>query len=160
MWYQFKKVVHLIYSCSLVADNVIFNSEFNKESFLSSIQSFMRIVPDYRPKNLGERIAPKCSVLYVPIQLLTEIGNGLGGEATADEKVEVYKSSDHQLADDLLYPVQIKITEPTGSPGHENLLHVCGASQDLPSAIQVQLSRAEHMCYERRPLHILWPHRW
>ena len=54
---------------SLVADKVIFNSEFNMNSFLNTIHSFMSIVPDYRPKQLSKKIAPKCSVLYFPVNL-------------------------------------------------------------------------------------------
>ena len=54
---------------SLVADKVIFNSFYNMNSFLNTISSFMSIVPDHRPKQLSEKIAPKCSFLYFPINL-------------------------------------------------------------------------------------------
>lgn len=53
---------------SLVADTIIFNSHYNMDTFLNSIQSFLSVVPDYRPKELSERIAPKCTVLYFPVE--------------------------------------------------------------------------------------------
>ena len=47
---------------------MIFNSKFNQESFLSSIDGFLKLMPDYRPKGLSDKIRSKCKVLYYPLQ--------------------------------------------------------------------------------------------
>lgn len=50
------------------ADQVIFNSSFNKNSFLDNINTFLNIQSDYKTKGLRELIQPKCMVLYFPIK--------------------------------------------------------------------------------------------
>lgn len=52
-----------------MADVVLFNSHFNMMSFLNTIDSYLHLMPDYRPKGLAERIKPKCSVLYYPVEI-------------------------------------------------------------------------------------------
>lgn len=54
---------------ALVADEVLFNSEYNLSSFLDNISRHFKTQPDYRPddKLLAERIRSKAAVLYFPI---------------------------------------------------------------------------------------------
>ena len=58
---------------SLVADRVVFNSQYNMDAFLGNINTFMGILPDYRPRGLPEAIRPKCRVLYYPIEVPTPL---------------------------------------------------------------------------------------
>ncbi|XP_023213911.1 glycosyltransferase-like domain-containing protein 1, partial [Centruroides sculpturatus] len=63
----------------LVADEIVFNSCFNQESFLHALSTYFTIMPKPRPKDLESKIRPKCRVLYYPLtsMALNERLNGL-----------------------------------------------------------------------------------
>lgn len=52
---------------SLVADVVLFNSNYNRQSFLENIKNVIKLLPDYKPKSLREALEHKCQVLYYPV---------------------------------------------------------------------------------------------
>ncbi|XP_050072418.1 glycosyltransferase-like domain-containing protein 1-like [Anopheles maculipalpis] len=59
--------INQITTC-LCADRVLFNSRYNMTSFLERIPSFLNIVPNISFKGVRDQIAPKCEVLYFPIE--------------------------------------------------------------------------------------------
>lgn len=52
---------------SLSVDCILFNSHFNKMSFLENINTFLNIQADIKMKNIREQIEPKCEIAYFPI---------------------------------------------------------------------------------------------
>jgi len=59
-----------ILTCT-VADVILFNSQFNLDSFLDSLNSFLKTQPDYKPdvSTLKQQIQAKSRVLYFPVKL-------------------------------------------------------------------------------------------
>ncbi|KAK9891391.1 hypothetical protein WA026_014632 [Henosepilachna vigintioctopunctata] len=52
---------------SLTADVILFNSHFNRNTFLDNLKSVLKMIPDFSPKNLRLILEKKSSVLYFPI---------------------------------------------------------------------------------------------
>uniref|UniRef100_A0AAQ4S8H8 tRNA-queuosine alpha-mannosyltransferase n=1 Tax=Gasterosteus aculeatus aculeatus TaxID=481459 RepID=A0AAQ4S8H8_GASAC len=125
--------------CSLVSDVVVFNSIFNMDSFLSSISSFMKKIPDHRPKDLDQLIRPKCVVLYYPIQF----------PDVSRPRVE-YKVVSRP--EEKLDEAPIGSGEFPSSGNHQEDLHESRTDQRPVSR--------EDPGDQMKPLHIVWPHRW
>ncbi len=53
---------------ALAADQVVFNSRFNRDSFLDGVAELLRRMPDALPAGVPERIAGKSRVLPVPVR--------------------------------------------------------------------------------------------
>ncbi|KAK4873527.1 hypothetical protein RN001_015556 [Aquatica leii] len=60
----------------LAADVVIFNSHYNRTTFLDNLINIIKIFPDNKPKDLRVKIEAKCMVLYFPLSLEERFSNG------------------------------------------------------------------------------------
>ena len=56
---------------ALVADRCVFNSAWNRDSFLAEGDALLKKMPDAIPRNWMSRIALKASVLPIPLDLPT-----------------------------------------------------------------------------------------
>lgn len=73
---------------SLVADRLIFNSNFNLRSFLDNINSYLKMIPDNRVKlDVKRDLEPKSSVIYFPINLSQEFIDSIVTETVMNDLV-------------------------------------------------------------------------
>ena len=128
---------------AITAQDVIFNSEFNKSSFLDSIDTFLKLQPaDQRPKNVQDLISPKARVLYFPLDL--PISKKMREEeikCEINERKDVMKTS----------------TGPSPS-----LVHSEEAGKAVGNEVGVKREKEEEQLVDKNDeiLHIIWPHRW
>ncbi|XP_015240202.1 PREDICTED: glycosyltransferase-like domain-containing protein 1 [Cyprinodon variegatus] len=136
-----------VLSC-LVSDVVAFNSRFNMESFLSSIRSFMKKIPDHRPKDLDRLIRPKCVVLSYPVQF-PDIRSLL-----PEQKLRrLCRSAEMPQSDHRI------VTSPTDQQQTSWFGEVPDQSPSDPRSAPTAGQDPE--CLDQvKPLHIVWPHRW
>lgn len=67
---QVRTIEHAIVQIygALAADELLFNSDYNRRTFLEGVGKFADMMPDRAPGDLADRLAPKCRVLPVPIE--------------------------------------------------------------------------------------------
>lgn len=171
-------------SSSLVADAVVFNSEYNRDSFLGSIKTFLNIIPDQKALSLEEQIRPKSLVLYFPLNLShiqkedspsEFVHDDLDVDCQNDDKVTAQKRGS-RLSDsepttttcgcpgdkmtvtkgfhDNQCSKNSMISEITRDVNHEN---VNSREKKLESSGNCAGSAGDDT---QKHLHIVWAHRW
>lgn len=53
---------------ALCADAIVFNTDFNRQSFLSGVEELLRRLPDHVPKSVLPQLSDRASVLPVPLE--------------------------------------------------------------------------------------------
>ena len=158
---------------SLVADVVLFNSHFNMDSFLKSVNSFLNLIPDHKPQGISEQIQSKCSVLYFPLQFPFSSRQ----EETALESENTPTSEDHDIVvegQQTNSKATVVESLPHVQPGNDhrgtaeanNSPETCNSLQSpqkplcMEVAHHLDTSTTVHSTKVRTLLHIVWPHRW
>jgi len=61
---------------ALAADKIVFNSAFNRDSFIKGVDDLLRKLPDETPENLNRILNHKSQLLAVPIKPLNDYDSG------------------------------------------------------------------------------------
>ncbi|MBS3744978.1 MAG: DUF3524 domain-containing protein [Wenzhouxiangellaceae bacterium] len=90
---------------ALAADRVLFNSEYNRTSFLKGVRRLLDRMPDHVPPKVGDRIAAKSDVLPVPIRPIMPAG-------TRDPRLIVWNHRwEYDKAPDLFADAMIALAD-------------------------------------------------
>jgi len=67
---QVRTIEHAIVQIygALAADELLFNSDYNQRTFLEGASRFAAKMPDHAPRDLADRLVPKCRIMPVPIE--------------------------------------------------------------------------------------------
>ncbi len=125
---------------ALAADRLLFNSQYNQDSFFDGADKLMKQLPDFRPKSIRALLAGKSSVLPVPMNTPTEVDEPV-------EKADVFTLVwnhrwEHDKAPERLY-LLLKQLQDKSIPFRLHLLGEC--FRDEPQAIT--LIKAEFADY-------------
>ena len=69
---------------TLAASNIVFNSEFNKTTFLAGVKRLFKKLPDHKPKNINQLLFDKASVLPVPLSSIDKYESSLIRNISSD----------------------------------------------------------------------------
>jgi glycosyltransferase involved in cell wall biosynthesis len=59
---------------ALCSDRIVFNSEFHREEFLAAIPGTLKLMPDFRPADVPQRIRARSEVLGPPVEAAPPAG--------------------------------------------------------------------------------------
>ncbi|XP_039769011.1 glycosyltransferase-like domain-containing protein 1 isoform X2 [Ornithorhynchus anatinus] len=173
-----------ILSC-LVADAVVFNSAFNMESFLASMGTFTKLIPDHRPEGLEDAIRPKCRVLHFPIRF-PDVSRFLPGHKLGRREITPGEKGNQETSDSGGAPSRLAgraeeslmenrsvewetQSEPEGERPPDPSTPAEGSNRAAAPAraTRHQVGDEQRLTSDlggnedpQKPLHIVWPHRW
>ena len=142
---------------ALVSDEVLFNSEYNRDSFLDAIDGAMRKIPDkaQRVAGLKDRIAPKCRVLYFPIDFPVE-AMGAGAAAAADSARTAGAAAGAGAGAGAAAPAAPAPATHAGVDLDAAAASAATSLTDTPPSPSPPPPKRRPVA----PLHICWNHRW
>jgi len=95
-----------ISSC-LVADKVVFNSEYHRTSFFEALPAFVKACPDLRPSYLREQLQAKSSVLPLGLDF-----SGINAKAKKQQGLILWNHRwEHDKGPELLFEVLFELAE-------------------------------------------------
>ena len=129
------------------ADHVLFNSDYNRRSFLDAIDGHLRVLPaDQRPPRgaLAEELGRKAAVLYFPLGRGVAGGAGDSGEGSGCGDGE-REGGGRERGECDVADARAGVQE---------------VRRDERYRLEEREAWADQGEREERPLHILWAHRW
>ena len=142
------------------------------DSFLNNLDSFLKQMPDHRPKNLSRLIRPKCQVVYYPLELSfndphlqqqqkeqkkeKEDEEEEEEEMKREEEEKGQKEEEKEETEDVTNSSKDNVASTVVSVVPvETVKSTCSLETPLPAVAADQSRLSVHT-----PLHIVWPHRW
>ena len=122
---------------ALAADRLLFNSGFNRDTFLAGVDELLRKMPDQVPRGVADRLRHKAQVLPVPIP-----ANG-AGEAKRDDRLVVWNHRwDYDKAPEVFADAMVELA----TSGVDFRLALLGPR---PAQVPAALGRLRECCGAR-----------
>ena len=106
---------------ALAAVRVVFNSEYNRQTFLQGVDALLRRLPDHVPPGVADRLAERSSVIPVPLDAVW-FGDGPGPAADAPFTLVWNHRWEYDKAPERLFAALVKLHEA----GLDFRVHVIG----------------------------------